>query len=254
MLLLLAAAVGYKLHFGFFATRVTMWLHPWDNADPRGAQLAEGLWGMATGGLGGSGLGLGEPEADAARRVGLDLRVPGRTTGAGRDAGGADRLLLLMGRGLRIALRAGTEFDRLLAAGLTALLGLQTMIIVGGVTGLVPLTGMTLPFVSFGASSLVADFFIVGVLLHCPTRRLPTGAADRATPEWTRAARVVALGCAAYLLLGVGVFRLMRVQGVQDVATGRAASVQPRRRLGCCGRTSTRACWGTRRRSRAGGY
>ena len=113
---------------------------------------------------------------------------------------------------------AGTEFDRLLAAGLTALLGLQTMIIVGGVTGLVPLTGMTLPFVSFGASSLVANFFIVGVLLSLSHKMMPMGAVDRPTPEWARAARVVALGCAAYLLIGVGVFRLMWVQGVQDVA------------------------------------
>ena len=61
-LLLCAAGLGYVLHFGFFATRVTMWLHPWDNADKNGAQLAQGLWGMATGGLWGSGWGLGRPE------------------------------------------------------------------------------------------------------------------------------------------------------------------------------------------------
>ncbi|MBV9850650.1 MAG: FtsW/RodA/SpoVE family cell cycle protein, partial [Armatimonadetes bacterium] len=216
-LLLLAAVIGYKLHFGFFATRVTMWLSPWDNTDKNGAQLAQGLWGMATGGLGGSGLGLGAPEAMP--RAGSDLIFAslGEQLGLVGTLGALIVYVLLLARGLRIALKAGTEFDRLLAAGLTTLLALQTMIIVGGVTGLVPLTGMTLPFVSFGASSLVANFFTVGVLLSLSGKTMPAMAADRATPEWVRAARVVALGCAVYLLVGVGVFRLMDVQGVRDI-------------------------------------
>jgi hypothetical protein len=203
LLLIGAAVAGYHLHFGFFATRVTMWLNPWANSDPRGAQLAQGLWGLATGGMTGSGLGQGSPSV-----------MP--------RAGTLAALILyclLIARGFHIALRAVTEFDRLLAAGLTTLLALQTMIIVGGVTGLVPLTGITLPFVSFGASSLVADFFAVGVLLHLSSKTLAAGAADRPTPGWARAARVVALGCGAYLLVGVGIFRLMDVQGVRDVFT-----------------------------------
>ena len=227
ILLLLAAFVGYHAHFGFFATRVTMWLHPWDNADPRGAQLAQGLWGMATGGLGGSGLGLGEPEAMP--RAGSDLIFAslGEQLGLIGTLAVVIVYVLLLGRGLRIALGAGTDFDRLLAAGLTVLLGLQTMIIVGGVTGLVPLTGMTLPFVSFGASSLVANFFSIGMLLALSNKTMPTEAADHATPEWTRAARVVALGCAVYLLIGVGVFRLMEVQGVHDVDLASRPLVSP---------------------------
>ncbi len=218
-LLLLAATVGYKLHFGFFATRITMWLNPWHNTDPRGAQLADGLWGMATGGLWGSGLGLGSP--GLMPRSGSDLIF----ASLGEELGLIGTLsvlvvyCLLIARGFHIALRAVTEFDRMLAAGLTTLLALQTMIIVGGVTGLVPLTGITLPFVSFGASSLVADFFAVGVLLHLSQKTLPAGQADRATPEWARAARVVVVGYGAYLLLGIGVFRLMDIQGARDVAT-----------------------------------
>ena len=226
-LLLLAAFVGYHAHFGFFATRVTMWLHPWDNSDPRGAQLAQGLWGMATGGLGGSGLGLGEPEVMP--RAGSDLIFAslGEQLGLIGTLGVLITYVLLLGRGLRIALKAGTDFDRLLAAGLTTLLALQTMIIVGGVTGLVPLTGMTLPFVSFGASSLVANFFTIGLLLSLSAKTVPTTAADRATVEWTRAARVVALGAAAYLLIAVGVFRLMAVQGVQDTALASRLLLSP---------------------------
>ena len=215
-LLLLAACAGYALHFGFFATRVVMWLHPWDNADRNGAQLAQGLWGMATGGLWGSGLGLGRPEF--VPRAGSDSIFA--TYGEQTGLIGALVLLavyaLLIARGLHIARRAVTEFDRLLAAGLTLLLGFQAMIILGGVSGLTPLTGITLPFVSFGASSLVASFFAVGLLLHLSGRTLPSAAVDRATPEWSRTARALAVGCAAYLLLGVGVLRLFDVQGIHD--------------------------------------
>ena len=215
-LLLLAAFASYALHFGFFATRVTMWLHPWDNPDKNGAQLAQGLWGMATGGLWGSGLGLGQPEF--VPRAGSDSIFA--TFGEQLGLVGSLVLLavyaLLIVRGLHIAHRAVTDFDRLLASGLTLLLGFQAMIILGGVTGLTPLTGITLPFVSFGASSLVADFFAIGLLLHLSGKTLPSAVADRASPEWTRAARVLAVGCAAYLLIGIGVFRLFDVQGIHD--------------------------------------
>ena len=215
-LLLIAAGIGYALHFGFFATRVVMWMHPWDNADKNGAQLAQGLWGLATGGLWGSGLGLGGPEF--VPRAGSDsvFATLGEQLGL---VGGLIVLAvyaLLIARGMHIARRAVTEFDRLLAAGLTLLLGLQTMIILGGVTGLTPLTGITLPFVSFGASSLVADFFAIGLLLHLSGKTLPSAVADRAAPEWTRAGRLLVLGCAAYLLVGIGIFRLVLVQGIQD--------------------------------------
>ena len=221
VLLLLAAGAGYALHFGFFATRVVMWLHPWDNPDKNGAQLAQGLWGMATGGLWGSGLGLGRPEF--VPRAGSDSIFA--TYGEQTGLIGALVLLavyaLLIARGLHIARRAVTDFDRLLAAGLTLLLGFQAMIILGGVSGLSPLTGITLPFVSFGASSLVASFFAAGLLLHLSGKTLPSTALDRATPEWSRTARAIAVGCGAYLLLGVGVLRLFDVQGIhdQDIAT-----------------------------------
>ncbi len=216
LLLLVAAGVGYVLHFGFFATRVVMWLHPWDNADKNGAQLAQGLWGMATGGTWGSGLGLGHPEF--VPRAGSDsiFATLGEQTGLIGSLVLLAVYALLIARGLAIARRAGTEFDRLLAAGLTLLLGGQTMMILGGVSGLTPLTGMTLPFVSFGASSLVAAFFAVGLLLQVSGKTIPVDFADKAMPEWSRAARTLALGCAVYLLVGVGIGRMVVVQGIQD--------------------------------------
>ncbi len=219
LLLLLAAGAGYALHFGFFATRVVMWLHPWDNADKNGAQLAQGLWGMATGGLWGSGLGLGHPEF--VPRAGSDsiFATLGEQTGLLGSLVILAIYTLLVARGLSIARRAGTEFDRLLAAGLTLLLGGQTMMILGGVSGLTPLTGMTLPFVSFGASSLVASFFAVGLLLQISGKSIPADFADKATPEWSRAARTLALGTAAFLLVGVGIGRMVVVQGIEDTQT-----------------------------------
>ena len=219
VLLSAAAGLGYALHFGFFATRVLMWQHPWDNADKNGAQLAQGLWGFATGGLFGSGLGLGHPEF--VPRSGSDSIF----ASLGEQMGFVGCLVvliiysLLIARGLSIARRAGTEFDRLLAAGLTLLLGGQAMTITGGVSGLVPLTGMTLPFVSFGASSLISSFFAIGLLLHLSGKTIPPDFADKATPEWSRAARTLALACAVYLLVGVGIARLALVQGVLDTQT-----------------------------------
>ncbi|MGO8670337.1 MAG: FtsW/RodA/SpoVE family cell cycle protein [Capsulimonadaceae bacterium] len=220
LLLVLAGIAGYRLHLGFFATRVTMWLSPWDNHDPRGGQLAEGLWGMSTGGPFGSGLGLGMPgvipraESDLVfATVGEELGLVGTTC-----------LLLVYGlilaRGYRIASTAPTEFDRLLAAGITTLLGIQTMMILGGVTGLLPLTGMTLPFVSFGSSSLVVDFFMVGLLLRLSDRAdTADKVVDPPAAHWPRTLRAVTLGSLAYLALGIGIARLLPVQLLQDRQT-----------------------------------
>ncbi len=217
-LLLLAAGIGYTLHFGFFATRVVMWLHPWNNADKNGAQLAQGLWGMATGGPAGSGLGLGHPEF--VPRAGSDsiFASLGEQMGLVGTLGVLAVYTLLVARGMAVARRAGTEFDRGLAAGLTLLLGGQAMMILGGVSGLTPLTGVTLPFVSFGASSLVSCFFAVGLLLHISGKTLPAEARDIAAPEWQRAARVLTLGAAAFFLVGVG-GRMLWVQGLTNVST-----------------------------------
>lgn len=74
--------------------------------------------------------------------------------------------LLLVGSGLRVALRTETPFSKLLAAGLTAIVAIQTFVIVGGVTRLVPLTGITLPFVSYGGSSLLANYILLAVLVR----------------------------------------------------------------------------------------
>ena len=78
--------------------------------------------------------------------------------------------VLVIYRGFKIAMLADDGFSKLLAAGLTATLGIQTFIILGGVTGLIPLTGITLPFVSYGGSSIVANFLLLGLLLAVSNR------------------------------------------------------------------------------------
>ena len=219
VLLAVAGFVGYKLHLGFFVTRVTMWLHPWNNPDPHGGQLADGLWGMATGGFFGSGLGLGEP--GVMPRAGSDLvfATIGEELGLLGTGGLLVVYVLLTMAGYRIAARAATEFDRLLAAGLITLIGLQTMMIIGGVTGLVPLTGITLPFISFGSSSLVVDFFTIGLLLSVSQTNATTPAVDPAGKQWAGGLRFLSLGTAVYFLIGIFICRLVPVQMLQSTAT-----------------------------------
>ncbi len=217
-LLALAGWAGYKAHFGFFATRVIMWLAPWHNADPRGSQLADGLWGMATGGVFGSGLGLGQP--GLMPRAGSDLIF----ASLGEELGLVGTVCVLviycalLVRGFHIARHARTDFDRLLASGLTLLLGLQTLLITGGMTGLLPLTGITLPFVSFGASSLTADFFSLGLLCAISARAQEANP-HAAPPEWERAAKRLLAGMTAFLLVGIGAGRLLWVQGIANSQT-----------------------------------
>ena len=172
-LLALAAGgvFGYQMRFGVFETRVDMWRSPWNNGHVGGDHLALGLWGLASGGPMGTGLGLGAPRFIP--RGGSDLAF----ASLGEEMGLAGALLVvacfgvIAQRGLRIALRAQTDFERLLASGLSGLLALQAVIIFCGTLGLLPLTGITLPFVSYGKSSLVASFFMVGVLLLLSARQ-----------------------------------------------------------------------------------
>jgi cell division protein FtsW (lipid II flippase) len=215
-LLLVAGYFGDRLGFGFFATRVQMWLHPWGNSNRLGGQLAEGLWGLCTGGIFGSGSGLGG--SYFVPRAGSDMAF----TTIGEEYGlvGALALLCLyvfiVYRGFLIARCALDEFDRLLASGITVLIGLQALVITGGATGLMPLTGITLPFVSYGTSSLVANFFCIGILLNLSAKSASNELVAVTPPVFIRTSRRVAVALSAGLLLLVGVVRLVWLQGIDD--------------------------------------
>jgi cell division protein FtsW (lipid II flippase) len=170
--------------------RVTIWLHPWTDErvycalngelefrqDCASYQLVKSLYSIANGGFGGTGLGQGTfTSTDGAQLIPY-LRTDFIYSAIGQELGlvGAAALLLVymlfVARGMRVALRAQDGFSKLLAAGLTFGFALQTFIIVGGVVRIVPLTGITLPFVSYGGTSVVANFVLLAGLLLVSNR------------------------------------------------------------------------------------
>ncbi|GAB4459700.1 MAG: hypothetical protein OHK0029_22600 [Armatimonadaceae bacterium] len=168
--LLLGGFIGYKLRLGVLGTRIDMWLSPWQNNSTSGDHLALGWWGLASGGIIGSGLGLGG--SNFIPRAGSDLAFAaiGEEAGLLATVAVLACFLVLTARGLRISERVPTQFERYTAAGLTGLLTLQTLVLVGGTLGLIPLAGITLPLVSYGKSSLIASFLILGILLSLSDR------------------------------------------------------------------------------------
>jgi len=164
ILLLLASAAAYHF-FDVVALRVDIWLDPWSTADSSAYQVVQSLLAVAAGGVFGQGIGQGLPTIIPVVHSDFAFVAIAEEWGLL----GALVALLAMGalvvRGLRIAVRSRQAFKSLLAAGLSVLLGVQSLLIVGGVLKLAPLTGVTFPFVSYGGSSLLTSFAIVGLLL-----------------------------------------------------------------------------------------
>jgi cell division protein FtsW (lipid II flippase) len=168
ILFVVGAMIGY-LAFAHVQLRVEYWLHALDPAtvhDIGYGQLAQGWFALASGGLVGTGLGQGSPTLIP--YVGSDFIFAafGEELGMIGAAGLLLLYLVLLGRGLRIAMERVDPFGKLLAAGLTTVLALQTFTIVAGVTRLIPLTGVPLPLVSYGGSSRVATFAILALLVR----------------------------------------------------------------------------------------
>jgi len=171
-LLLLAALLGYAL-FDVVRLRVEAWWNPWADPSGRSYQIVQSLIALAAGGLVGRGPGLGAANL-------IPVAHSDFIFAALAEEWGLLGLLAVVGlqavvvlRGLRIALEAPNLFGQLLAGGLATLLALQACLIMGGVIKLIPLTGLTLPFLSYGGSSLVSAFCLVGLLLRlsCPDTR-----------------------------------------------------------------------------------
>jgi peptidoglycan glycosyltransferase len=160
-----AAFVAYQL-FGHVQVRVSTWVNPWRTASGTGFQIVQSLFALGSGGMAGTGLGLGSPSKIPAASTDFIFAAIGEELGLIGATAILIAYILLIGTGYRIAVNADQPFTKLLAAGLTTILGVQTFIIVGGVTRLIPLTGITLPFISFGGSSLIANFVILALLLR----------------------------------------------------------------------------------------
>ncbi|CAN5712398.1 FtsW/RodA/SpoVE family cell cycle protein [soil metagenome] len=159
------AYFGYQM-FVHVQDRVTVWLNVFDPRLIRDEafQLAQSMFALATGGLFGTGLGQGRPDLIPAARTDFIFAVIGEELGLLGTAAVLLCFMLLVSRGLRAGMTATSDFGQLLATGLTTILGIQTVIILAGVTRLLPLTGITLPFMSFGGSSLLSNFILVALL------------------------------------------------------------------------------------------
>ncbi|MBV9952344.1 MAG: FtsW/RodA/SpoVE family cell cycle protein [Acidimicrobiia bacterium] len=152
--------------FSHVKDRVTVWTNPWADASDKGFQIIQGWYALAWGGIAGRGLGLGTPTRIPEVQNDFIFAAIGEELGLIGGTAILIAYLLMIGAGLRIAMRAEASFDKLLATGLTTLIGLQTFIIIAGVTRVLPLTGVTLPFVSYGGSSLVANYVLLALLMR----------------------------------------------------------------------------------------
>jgi cell division protein FtsW (lipid II flippase) len=174
-LFLLGAAFVYQV-VPRVQDRVSIWLDPWPYADDEGYQLVQSLFAIAFGGFGGTGLGRGTFSTPGGQELIPYLNTDFIYAALAHELGlvGISAVLLVymlfVARGFRVAMLAQDGFSKLLAAGLTFAFALQTFIIVGGVVRLIPLTGITLPFVSYGGSSLLANFVLLAFLLLVSNR------------------------------------------------------------------------------------
>lgn len=151
---------------GHAQTRVSGWLDPWAHASGSGYQIIQGWFAIAAGGVFGDGPGQGTPQQIPEASTDFIFAAIAEEVGLVGSTAVLIGILLMVGSGLRIALRAEREFEKLLATGLSMILGIQTFVIVGGVTRLIPLTGITLPFVAYGGSSLVTNYILIALLLR----------------------------------------------------------------------------------------
>jgi len=174
---LLAFAAGSYIAYEAFSRvqlRIQNWLDPWQDPVDAGYQQIQSEYAMASGGLFGRGLAFGSPGFIPEVHSDYVFAAIGEELGLLGTFAVLMLFLLLVFRGYYIAMRARDPFGRYLAAGLTSILAVQTLIIIGGTVRLIPLTGITLPFVSAGGSSLLSNFLIIGLLLRISDPRRPS--------------------------------------------------------------------------------
>ncbi|HLH18737.1 MAG TPA: FtsW/RodA/SpoVE family cell cycle protein [Bryobacteraceae bacterium] len=191
--------------------RVAMWLSPWNNLVHGGDQLADSLWAFATGGVSGLGVGRGDPQLVPAAHTDLILAAVGEELGFLGVAAVFALYGWIVWRALRAALRAATDYEFFLAAGLAAATALEILLIAGGALGVVPLSGVVTPFLSYGRTSMFANFAIIGILLSISGRSEPVEAGHARSVPVFRAP----VAFAAILLAAAGAVELAKAGYIQ---------------------------------------
>lgn len=163
-ILLLMGIAGYYL-IDIIRLRIESWANPWSDPEGGSYQIIQSILAIANGGVEGRGPGLGSPALVPVAISDFIFAAIAEETGLIGTVGLLAVFGVILTRGLRVALRAPDTFRRLLAAGVTAYLGVQALLIIGGNLRLLPLTGVTLPFISYGGSSLLTSFIALMILL-----------------------------------------------------------------------------------------
>lgn len=152
--------------FSHVQRRIDGWIDPWEDAKDSGLQVVEAAFGMSSGGITGLGPGRGNPYLVPVAESDFIFATISEELGLLGGTAILVAFLLMIGSGLRIAIQAELTFAKLLAVGLTALMGFQAFIIIAGVIRVLPLTGVTLPFVSYGGSSLLSNYVLIALLMR----------------------------------------------------------------------------------------
>lgn len=165
-----AGSFGAHRYFSHVQRRVDIWVDPFAEPKGDGFQIVEAAFALADGGITGTGLGLGTPGKIPFASTDMIFAAVGEELGLLGGTAILAAFLLFVGAGFRVAFQAKSTFEKLLASGLTALLGFQAFVIIGGVLRVLPLTGVTLPFVSYGGSSLISNYIALALLVRISHR------------------------------------------------------------------------------------
>ena len=213
-MLFAAFALAYRLGYPpTVGQRVAMWLDPWANALPGGNQIAQGYWALSTGALWGTGGGLGDPQLVPAAHTDFVLTAIGEELGWVGLATIVGLYALLIWRCLRAALRAPGDYTAILATGVALSLIVQAIIIASGLLGLLPLSGVVTPFLSYGRSSMLANCAAIGIALAISRRAGPP-----------RPLVIAPLRTISYLLAAAAVVLAARAAWIQVIRADHVAS------------------------------